>query len=55
MSNLDTFCERFPNTKVAIRVNTGNHNIKDYMEVYNFIHERYSGDVHVYPGILVGG
>lgn len=54
ITNLDLFCERFPNTQVAVRVNTGNHNIKDYMEVYNFIHERYSEDVHVYPGILVG-
>lgn len=54
ISNLDTFCERFHNTHVSIRVNTGNHNIKDYLDVYKFIHERYSGEIHVYPGILVG-
>lgn len=52
--NIDRIVANLPDTYLSIRVNVDRENYLDFVEVYNYFHNRYSENknINIYPGLI---
>ena len=53
LNNIDSIIDIYPELNISIRVNTTKKNQNEYIPLYNYISNRYSGKVSIAPGLVM--